>query len=147
DENKYIASASLNGKTLTKTYITHQDIINGGVLAFNMSNQPSTWGTKAGDEPKTDIEDYQIVPVPFIVKGDVAFKGSTEVALQNVDNDAAIYYRIGHKGGFKKYERPFTIDKAISVSVYSEKNSVKSATATTEFYKIDPNISISLETQ
>ncbi|MEZ4855519.1 MAG: GH92 family glycosyl hydrolase [Gelidibacter sp.] len=147
DDNKYIASASLNGKPLNKTYITHQDIMAGGILEFNMINQPSTWGTQEGQEPKTEIKDDLIVPAPFIAKGDVAFKGQTEVILENVDTTAAIYYRIGYKGGFQKYEHPFIIDKSISVSVYSEKNNTKSATIATEFSKIDPNISLKLDTE
>ena len=46
------------------------------------------------------------------------------------------------------YKRqPFTISEPTSLSVYSEKEGVKSATISTQFYKIDPNISITLETE
>ena len=37
-ENIYIQSATLNGKPYTETFITHQDIMNGGVMEFVMSN-------------------------------------------------------------------------------------------------------------
>lgn len=36
----YIRSMKLNGKKYTKNYITHQDIMNGGVLEFVMSASP-----------------------------------------------------------------------------------------------------------
>lgn len=145
--NKYIETVYLNGKPLNRTYITHQEIMNGGTLEFHMTDNPAVWGSEEGQEPKTEIKDHLIVPAPFIAKGNVAFKGSTEVVLENVDKEASIFYRLGYKGGFKKYDAPITIDKAINLSVYSEKNGIKSATIETNFYKIDPNISIKLETE
>ncbi|MFT6870962.1 MAG: putative alpha-1,2-mannosidase, partial [Polaribacter sp.] len=46
EENKYIQSAKLNGEKYEYSYINHQDIMNGGSLVFEMTNKPSTWGTK-----------------------------------------------------------------------------------------------------
>ncbi|MGQ8338264.1 GH92 family glycosyl hydrolase [Sunxiuqinia sp. A32] len=40
-ENVYIDSATLNGKSYSKNWITYEDIINGGELHFKMSNQPN----------------------------------------------------------------------------------------------------------
>ncbi|NOY47450.1 MAG: glycoside hydrolase family 92 protein, partial [Chlorobi bacterium] len=146
DENSYIENVVLNGKPLNRTYLKHSEIINGGTLEFQMTNRPSDWGSKEGQEPKTEITEHLIVPAPFIAKGDVAFKGSTEVVLENVDDKANIYYAINNSK-FKLYHKPFTISEPISLSVYSEKNETKSATITTHFYKIDPNLSITLETE
>ncbi|WP_368086354.1 discoidin domain-containing protein [Polaribacter sp. KT25b] len=111
-----------------------------------MINVPSNWGTKDAFIPSTEIKEHVIVASPFIAKGEIAFKGSTEVTLENVDKEAIIYYRLGYKGGFKKYEKPFIIDTFINLSVYAEKNEVKSPVITTDFYKIDPNIKIDLKT-
>ncbi|CAM1364671.1 GH92 family glycosyl hydrolase [Tenacibaculum xiamenense] len=45
EENIYIQSATLNGKPLNRTYINHEEIINGGELHFIMSNKPNkNWG-------------------------------------------------------------------------------------------------------
>ena len=38
DENIYIKSIKLNGEPYTLPYITHDDIIKGGTLTFEMSN-------------------------------------------------------------------------------------------------------------
>lgn len=147
DKNKYIKSAILNGKKLDRTYLTHDEIINGGTLEFTMSDNPVIWGSHDGQEPKSEITEHLIITAPFIAKGDIAFKGSTIVELDCIDSVATIYYRLGYKGGFKKYEKPFIINKAINLNVYSELNGVKSVEIETNFYKIDPNISIKLETQ
>ena len=52
--NIYIQSATLNGKPYTRNYITHQDIVNGGVMKFVMGDKPNKeWGTAAEDCPPT----------------------------------------------------------------------------------------------
>jgi predicted alpha-1,2-mannosidase len=146
-ENKYIKSAKLNGERYPYSYFKHQDIIDGGILVFEMTNESSTWGAKDSFIPTTKIEEHVIVASPFISKGAIAFKGSTEITLGNVDKKAIIYYRLGYKGGFKKYETPFTIDTFINLSVYAQKGKTKSKTIRTDFYKIDPTVKIDLQSE
>ncbi|PNQ74044.1 glycosyl hydrolase family 92 [Hanstruepera neustonica] len=146
DDNIYIASVELNGQPLNQSYISHEDIMKSGQLVFNMTNQTTEWATQEGEEPVTRISDNLIVPVPFIAKGDVAFKGETEVMLENVDKEAQILYRL-NDGEFKTYENPFTISEPTTLEIYSKKGNIESAKITTQFYKIDPNISIKLDTE
>ncbi|WGH76320.1 GH92 family glycosyl hydrolase [Tenacibaculum tangerinum] len=144
-ENTYIEKVLLNGKLLDRTFIHHQEIIEGGVLEFFMTNTPSEWGTKEGQEPVTSIDEYEIVPAPFIAKGDIAFKGSTKLTLENVDKEATIYYAL-NEGNFLKYTTPIQVSEKGTLQVYAEKNGNKSATITTDLYKIDPNVTIDLQT-
>ncbi|WP_425076110.1 GH92 family glycosyl hydrolase [Psychroserpens sp. S379A] len=146
DRNIYIESVVLNDKPHQKTFISHQDIINGGTLEFQMTDKPSVWGTQKGQEPITTINEHLIVPVPFIAKGDVAFKGQTKVILDNVDKDTSIFFSIDDSE-YKAYINPLTISEPTTLKIYSEKNGKKSATIETKFYKIDPNLSIKLETE
>jgi len=145
-KNRYIEYVYLNGKKLNRTYLNHNEIINGGTLEFYMTDNPAIWGSREGQEPITKITEHLIVPAPFIAKGDVAFKGSTELILKTVDKKASIFYRLGNTK-YSKYEKPITISEPVSLSVYAIREDVKSATITTDFYKIDPNLSISLETK
>lgn len=146
DEHMYIESAILNGKPLSQSYISHETVMNGGELVFNMTNKPSTWATQDSDIPKTAIEDHLIVPAPFIAKGDVAFKNTTEVVLENVDKEAAIYFAL-NDSDFKIYSEPITLSEPMLLKIYSEKKGAKSATVATQFHKINPDISIKLETE
>lgn len=146
DSNIYIESVELNGKSLEQTFIKHSDIIDGGTLEFNMTNEPSTWGTKEGTEPKTEITEHRILPSPFIAKGDITYRDSTEVVLGTSEKEAKIYYAID-SNDFKLYEAPFTISKDCKVKLYSEKGDLKSPVLTTPFFKIDPNLSITLESE
>jgi predicted alpha-1,2-mannosidase len=51
-ENIYINSAQLNGKTYDKNFITHKEIMDGGVLHFDMSKTPNkTRGIAEEDFP------------------------------------------------------------------------------------------------
>ncbi|MDR0544523.1 MAG: GH92 family glycosyl hydrolase [Odoribacteraceae bacterium] len=48
DENRYVKTMKLNGKTYRKRYIAHGDLANGAVLEFEMSDKPAK--SRAGDE-------------------------------------------------------------------------------------------------
>ena len=52
DENKYIQSATLNGRPLNRPWITHEEVKNGATLILNMGNRPNKeWGAAEGNEP------------------------------------------------------------------------------------------------
>lgn len=45
-ENIYIQKAMLNGQPFSRTWISHEEIVNGGTLEFEMGPEPSqNWGT------------------------------------------------------------------------------------------------------
>jgi predicted alpha-1,2-mannosidase len=50
--NKYIHSAILNGRPLTRAWFQHADIVNGGSLVLEMSATPNLdWGSRPEDAP------------------------------------------------------------------------------------------------
>lgn len=52
DSNAYVGAVSLNGKPLTRSYITHQEILKGGTLRFTMQATPNKdWATAATARP------------------------------------------------------------------------------------------------
>ena len=57
DENKYIQSATLNGKELNKPWFSHSDIARGGKLVLTMGNKPNTnWGINLKDCPPSGFD-------------------------------------------------------------------------------------------
>jgi len=55
-EHKYIQSATLNGRPLTKPWINHEDIMNGGRLVFEMGPEPcKSWGTGIPPPSMSDL--------------------------------------------------------------------------------------------
>jgi predicted alpha-1,2-mannosidase len=52
DENRYIQSARVNGKSSTRTWISHAELIQGGHIEFQMGHTPNkSWGSKPQDFP------------------------------------------------------------------------------------------------
>ena len=124
DKNKYISSMNLNGKNHDKSFISHTDISNGGSLVFKMTNIPTSWATQKGNEPKTEINDHVLVPVPFIAKGNVAFKEKTQITLDNVDNSVSIFYKLSN-GEYSEYNEPFSITEPTTLTIYAKKDKIR----------------------
>lgn len=52
EENIYIQSARLNGTPYTRNYISHHDLLRGGLLEFEMGPEPNkAWGSRPEDCP------------------------------------------------------------------------------------------------
>jgi hypothetical protein len=146
EENIYIEKAFLNKEPLNRTFISHDEIMAGGSLVFHMSNNPSIWGSKEGQEPMSEIKDNFITPSPFIAEGEVAFKEKTTVKLKVISADASIYVSVDNSE-YIPYSEPITITDDALIKTYAERNGLRSAELSTQFYKIDPNLSIKLETE
>ena len=144
-QNKYIAGVSLNGQSLDRTFLTHAEIMGGGTLEFEMTDAPSDWGSEDGQEPKTEIAEQPIITPPFIAEGEIAFKEQTTVKL-DVADDIQIFYAMDELI-FQPYEQPITITEPATLHTYSERDGQRSKTMRTQFYKIDPNIKITLESE
>ena len=82
-EKPYVQSVTLNGRPLTRSYLTYEDIANGGTVAFVMGDQPSkSWGKNRGECPETRIAAMDhIVPVPVFSTDKVSFQDKTRIAL------------------------------------------------------------------
>ena len=146
EENKYISEVMLNGTSLGRSFLYHREVVAGGTLAFTMTNAPTTWGTLDTEIPKTEITENRITPAPYIAKGDVAFKTETSVQLAAPSENTTIYFSL-NDAAFQVYQSPIKLTEKSVLTTYSEKDSIKSSILTTEFFKIDPNVSIQLETQ
>ena len=173
DRAIYIASASLNGQPLERSYLYHDEIMAGGELVFVMSHEPTEWATADSAVPVTSIPDeYHITPAPFIASGDVNFQDSTVVTLDVAgvvaDIQAGeytnpikpeIFMRLLPGGGkgdgrpgdefppFVPYTGPFTIFEPVTLEIYAEQNGEASFIIPTEFRKIDPTLRIALGTE
>jgi predicted alpha-1,2-mannosidase len=57
-QNVFIKSVKLNGRNLDRTWITHEEIVQGGVLHFNMARKPNKeWGLDASARPPSGFPD------------------------------------------------------------------------------------------
>lgn len=83
-DSPYIKSVMLNGKPLMRSYITYDEIAEGGTLDFEMSDTPDVkWGREKENCPSSEIDySVRIVPVPVFSTDKVSFQDKTRVALR-----------------------------------------------------------------
>jgi len=149
--NRYIQSAKLNNKPYTKSYLLHQDIINGGRLLFTMGSKPNkSWGSKTSDIPVTSIENELLLPVPLIIGGEPRFREPMEIRLEAITPGAKIFYSLDghHPARFgQEYSAPFYIDQTTTVSAIAWTEAYGFSHITeAEFFKLDFDKSVKLLT-
>lgn len=145
-ENIYIESALLNGEPYTNSFITHDNIIQGGELVFNMGNLPGKeFGITTNDRPRTGIDKHLIVPNPAIETEKRTFSDSLKVSIQNPIQESEVYYAFGNGNSktWKKYSSPFYISNSTTIHAMAKtSNGNKSFVVTGSYFKVDANRSI-----
>jgi hypothetical protein len=126
-----------------KSFVSHKELMAGGQWIFDMSTEPSLWGSAIQNRPKTSIENSAVVTPPFIKSGAISFPETTEITLATTTLKSKVFYALGDKG-FKAYTTPFTISGSDILKTYAIKNGIQSATVATQFYKYDSERSIAL---
>lgn len=108
-ENIYIKHVVFNGETINSTFITHQQLMEGGTLAFELTNTPQ----KDVDlKLPYSFSSGQQVSVPFVIDDIGFFLDSVQVKMGVATEAADIYYTLDGTEpteNSKKYDGPFTI--------------------------------------
>ena len=147
----YIEATKLNGKTSTKSYFLHTDVIKGGLLEFIVSNQPNkVWGTNDSDLPHSKISDHPIVAVPYFDVSTNKFKNSLSVPIRSIQQDS-IFYLItdssDHDLGMRKgnlYTHPITIHNTCKILAWGSGDKHNNSMVSQTFYKIPSDRSINV---
>ena len=139
-ENSYIQSASLNGKSYSKSFLMHQDIMKGGELKFVMGASPNkNWAIEKGDRPYS--EKYKSATTPRILFDDISFLNTMEIKMKVDEKDAVIRYTLDGTLPTKTspiYISPITLNKSIKVSARTFKNGLNPSYAISlDFAKLD----------
>jgi hypothetical protein len=90
--NKYIQSVTLNGAPYSKSWFTHQNILDGAKLVFEMGPTPNkNWGSAKDDRPVSGKYE-PAATLPYAVTSDEYFQKTGKVTLHCDDPQAKIYY-------------------------------------------------------
>lgn len=149
DKNVYIQSVLLNGKPYQKSYIKHNDIVNGGKLHFVMGAIPNkNWGSQDENIPASTVEDSDFIAAPYIAKGALSFMDKNEIKLASPDPESEIFYAV-NGGKFQAYKdgKSILFEESGNLCIYAMKNDNKSATLCTDFVKRKNTLSIQLNSQ
>ncbi len=147
--NKYIQSASLNGKKYELNYLTHQTIMEGGELNFVMGSEPNKkWGSSDENVASTAITTQNIVPVPIINTPGKRIREAVEISIISLLNNCEIYYTLDGSEPNQQsipYSGAFSLDKSAVIKAVAYHNELGySAVCEAELVKINSNYSISI---
>ncbi|MEY4893236.1 MAG: hypothetical protein RL751_46 [Bacteroidota bacterium] len=157
-DHPYIKEVKWNGVALSKLEISHAQLLQGGVLAFEMSATPNPRSTSANNVAFKQAT--QFTPVPFIKTEQRVFEDSLliEVAVVALPQNEAIqtyqlYYQIAEQK-WQVYHKPFYIHQNTNIAIKAafskplaktKKQINWSPIVSANFIKKDPNIQLELK--
>ena len=134
DKNRYIQSATLNGKPYSKSWFKHQDILEGGEFVFEMGGNPNySWGTSKADRPFTK-KLAQAVTMPYYKIAENYFFDKATITLGSETEWAKIYYTVDGSEPTEKstrYSKPFILSSSSEIKFYAMKEGLLTSTVVT----------------
>ncbi len=119
DGNVYVQGASLNGRDLAQSWISHDDILGGGALAFDMGGVPNKeWAREAAHRPSVSINAKPIASVPFFESEGPVFTNETTVEIGNADGNAILFVSI-NGADFEEYTHPLILKATTEMASYA----------------------------
>ena len=147
--NCYVKSVKLNGNPLERSYITFEEVFNGGVLEFTMTDQAnSTWATQPENCPVMRIPGESIVIVPTINTNSDTFFDSLMISMSHPVEGVKIYYTMDGsdpKENGLLFEQPICLKDNATVRVAAKQEERWSNEIDAQYYKIDARHSVKLE--
>jgi hypothetical protein len=147
-ENSYIQAIKYNGVDYSKSYFTHEMLMEGGEFVYMMGSTPSDWGTKAEDCPTSSITEHLISPVPYFKSESRTFTEKLVVELASINPETEIFYSTNGKDPdqtSKKYTDPIIISKSTSFKAIAYLNGIPSKVANAEYNKIQGGRKVSVK--
>lgn len=124
DKNQYIKKVTLNGEPIHRNYITHDQLMGGGVLEYTLTDVPDkTRGINPGDSPYS-MTTNNMVSVPFTRQDLYYFTGVIMCELGCTTPGAEIRYTLDgtEPDEFSAlYSTPFTVASDMTVKARAYK--------------------------
>jgi predicted alpha-1,2-mannosidase len=135
--NKYIQSATLNGKPLDSYWFYHSELVKGGRLVLDMGPEPNfEWA--AHSEPPHVYGSEPLITPPYVSTAEKLFLETALVSMRCDTEGADIYFTTDGKQPDKHasmYTEPFTINKTTTLKMIAFKGDKASLPATAIFKK------------
>jgi predicted alpha-1,2-mannosidase len=146
--NVYLASAMLNGAPLTRSYLTHAEIVTGGELVLTMGDRPNlTWATAPADRPGSHVPNVGVVPAP-VISVPVAFRDRTSVTMEAIEPDDELWYTLDGSapvvGRAQRYTGPFTLDRTAHVAGIAMRGGHVSPIVHAEAHRADTGLHVTV---
>lgn len=118
--NIYVRSTKLNGVRdgLTRTKLKHNEILEGGLLEFEMSSKPAPYKKLFGGLINYKDPLVRFMPAVPAISGDRMFVNESAVTLSSVSQDGRIFYTINGEDPTNNsilYTQPFSVERNTTV--------------------------------
>ncbi len=145
-EKYFVREVYYNGKPWSKSYITHDMILQGGELNFVMDDKPGNgYGVDLKDRPVQRISDHPIIPVPYFKASSRTFEDNLAVELACSEADVNLVFNKGtDNAGFYPYEQPFQLSENTALFAKAVKSENESFTEEATFLKIPAGLSVDI---
>jgi len=157
-QNCFVKSVKLNGKSLERSYITFDEIFNGGTLEFTMTSKPdSPWATQPENCPVVRIPGESILVVPAINAESNTFFDSVVVTMDHplaslrgasATKQSTIYFTLDGTEPSETslvYTEPIVLKKNTQVRAAAMQDGRWSSVIDANFYLIDAKRAVKLE--
>ena len=138
-----VKSCFLNGMKYNKSFINHFDIMKGGELHFELTdNKQKEFGTQVGNIPITSVQNNAILPVPYFVAENYSFEDSLLIEVKSPLNKK-MNFIVNINGKTQQYDGPFWLKETslIEARIINERDQ-ESLPAIGTFKKRDKNMTI-----
>ncbi len=148
-ENCYVKSVTLNGKALERSYITFNEIYDGGELVFTLTSTPdSPWATQLENCPVQRIPGESILVVPAINAESSTFFDSLMLTMTHPIEGTVIHYTLdGSEPNAESpvYTEPLKLKQNTVVRAAACQGDRWSRAVDAEFFLIDAKRAVKLE--
>lgn len=149
NKNCFVKSVKLNGQPLERSFITFEEVYNGGTLEFTMADQSnSTWATQPENCPVVRTHGDNIVIVPTINAQSDTFFDSLMVSMSHPVEGVKIYYTMDGtdpRENGQLYEQPLCLKENATLCAAAEQDGRWSLPIDAQYYLIDARHSVKLE--
>ncbi len=149
NKNCFVKSVKLNGQPLERSFITFEEVYNGGTLEFTMTDQSnSTWATQPENCPVVRTHGENIVIVPTINAQSDTFFDSLMVSMSHPVEGVKIYYTMDGtdpRENGQLYEQPLCLKENATLCAAAEQDGRWSLPIDAQYYLIDARHSVKLE--
>jgi hypothetical protein len=138
--NIYVHAINYNGEPWTKSYITHDMIMKGGLLEFTMGKEPKkSWGLVPDNRPIQKITEHLITPVPYFKAASKTFTDPLEVEIKHISEDAELFWAYQSNSAtpdLKEYNQILNLNETAALLASATLDGEKSFLEEAEFVKI-----------
>jgi predicted alpha-1,2-mannosidase len=151
-KNKYLRSVNVNGRSLDRAFLSHKDVMDGGVMEFDVTDKPDkdamAYPLKHGDVLR---ERDSFVAVPLIDADKRTFRDPIKFGIRSLTRDTRIFFTLD---GSEPTDRSRLFDSVVGIVATTNVKAIaindqgdKSKTVDATFYRMPNDWTVSIDSK